>query len=114
MTVIFNIFARQTLTDYFEGLHQNVNCAFHLSDLKLNVYSKTILIKISKDPDHFRTFQKEPQKGFHIYNAFFQKQPPRGVPMKRYSAKVYCKIIREHPCQRVIIVTLLFTENLFK
>ena len=30
MTVLFNIFMRQTLTDYFGGLHKNMNCAFPL------------------------------------------------------------------------------------
>ena len=31
MTVLFNIFMRQTLTDDFWGLHKNINCAFPLS-----------------------------------------------------------------------------------
>ena len=30
VTVLFNIFMRQTLTDYFGGLHKNMNCAFPL------------------------------------------------------------------------------------
>ena len=30
MTVIFNIFMRQILTDDFWGLHKNTNCAFPL------------------------------------------------------------------------------------
>ena len=30
VTVLFNIFMRQTLTDYFWGLHKNMNCAFPL------------------------------------------------------------------------------------
>ena len=28
VTVLFNIFMRQTLTDDFGGLHKNMNCAF--------------------------------------------------------------------------------------
>ena len=31
MTVLFNIFIRQTLTDDFWGLHKNMNCAFPLT-----------------------------------------------------------------------------------
>ena len=31
MTVLFNIFRRQTLTDDFWGLHKYMNCAFPLS-----------------------------------------------------------------------------------
>ena len=31
MTVLFNIFMRQTLTDDFWELHKNMNCAFPLS-----------------------------------------------------------------------------------
>ena len=53
-------------------------CLIKLSDLI--TYPKAFLIKISKDPDHFHYI-------FHIYNVLFQKQPPRGVPLKRYSAK---------------------------
>ena len=30
VTVLFNIFMRQTLTDDFWGLHKNMNCAFPL------------------------------------------------------------------------------------
>ena len=30
VTVLFNIFIRQTLTDDFWGLHKNMNCAFPL------------------------------------------------------------------------------------
>ena len=30
MTVLLNIFMRQTLTDDFCGLHKNMNCAFPL------------------------------------------------------------------------------------
>ena len=30
VTVLFNIFMRQTLTDDFGGLHENMNCAFPL------------------------------------------------------------------------------------
>ena len=41
-------------------------------------------------PDHFHyKFQKQPLKGFHISNVLFQKQPPRGVSMKRYSANMH-------------------------
>ena len=43
---------------------------------------------MSKDRDHFYyTFQKQPLKGFHIYDLF-HKQPPRGVSVKRYSANM--------------------------
>ena len=35
VTVLFNIFMRQTLTDDFGGLHKNMKCAFPL---------KTVLI----------------------------------------------------------------------
>ena len=31
VTVLFNIFMRQTLTDDFWGLHKNMNCAFPLN-----------------------------------------------------------------------------------
>ena len=31
VTVLFNIFMRQTLTDDFSGLHKNMNCAFPLN-----------------------------------------------------------------------------------
>ena len=31
VTVLFNIFIRQTLTDDFWGLHKNMNCAFPLN-----------------------------------------------------------------------------------
>ena len=31
VTVLFNIFMRQTLTDYFWGLHKNMNCTFPLT-----------------------------------------------------------------------------------
>ena len=31
VTVLFNIFLGQTLTDGFWGLHKNMNCAFRLS-----------------------------------------------------------------------------------
>ena len=30
VTVLYNIFMRQTLTDDFLGLHRNMNCAFPL------------------------------------------------------------------------------------
>ena len=33
MTVFFNNFVRQTLTDDFGGLHKNMNCAFPLRNL---------------------------------------------------------------------------------
>ena len=46
-------------------------------------------MKIAKDPDHFHyTFQKQPLKVFYIYDVLSQKQPARGVPMKRYSANM--------------------------
>ena len=31
VTVLFNIFMRQTLTEDFWGLHKNMNCAFPLN-----------------------------------------------------------------------------------
>ena len=31
VTVLFNIFIRQTLADDFGGLHKNMNCAFPLT-----------------------------------------------------------------------------------
>ena len=34
VTVIFSIFMRQTITDYFGRLHKNMNCAF---PLKVNI-----------------------------------------------------------------------------
>ena len=48
VTVLFNIFMTQTLTDYFWGLYKNMNCAFPLkADLftllnadKFNIFSK--------------------------------------------------------------------------
>ena len=33
VTVLFNIFMCQTLTDVFWGLHKNMNCAFPLKDV---------------------------------------------------------------------------------
>ena len=33
LTVLFNIFMRQTLTDDFCGLHKNMNCAFPLQNI---------------------------------------------------------------------------------
>ena len=30
VTVLFNVFMRQTLTDHFRGLHKNMNCSFPL------------------------------------------------------------------------------------
>ena len=35
--VPFNIFMRQTLTNYFGRLHKNMNCAFPLSTSSVNV-----------------------------------------------------------------------------
>ena len=34
VTVLFNFFMRQTLTDDFGGLHKNMNCAFPLNPNK--------------------------------------------------------------------------------
>ena len=45
MTVLFNIFKRQTLTDYFRGLHKNMNCAFSLMVSSVSVVIGFYLLK---------------------------------------------------------------------
>ena len=36
VTVLFNIFMRQTLADDFRTLHKNMNCAFSLRSISVN------------------------------------------------------------------------------
>ena len=44
MTVLFNIFMRQTLTDDFWELHKNMNCAFPLIRVKVRHLKKYICL----------------------------------------------------------------------
>ena len=39
MAVLFNIFMRQTLANYFGGLHESMNCAFPLNYLNILKYA---------------------------------------------------------------------------
>ena len=50
MTVLFNIFIRQTLTDAFWGLHKNMNCAFPLNKVFLTVLD---IISTERDSTFF-------------------------------------------------------------
>ena len=36
-TVLFNFFMRQTLADYFWGLHKNMNCTFPLITVRSDI-----------------------------------------------------------------------------
>ena len=63
VTVLFNIFLRQTLTDDFWGLHKNMNCAFPLKGT-LSPQTKTSSnnnipeSKVSKRNPQLITFQR--------------------------------------------------------
>ena len=59
MTVLLNIFLRQTLTDDFWGLHKNMNCTFHLStyDLLLPPGSKEFCMLSQNCQTQVKIFQ---------------------------------------------------------
>ena len=46
--MLFNIFMRQTLTNYFWGLHKNMNSAFPLKFLQ-NSYEAPVLVSFFKE-----------------------------------------------------------------
>ena len=49
VTVLFNIFMRQTLIDDFWGLHKNMNCAFPLKILQIS-QENSCCAKFSRTP----------------------------------------------------------------
>ena len=51
VTVLFDIFMRQTLTDDFRGLHKKMNCAFPLKGKGkvLNKLKSEIFVKVEKN-----------------------------------------------------------------